>query len=64
MPATEDVIRVIGAVESLLPIVVGLVRELKGLVSGSGTKTADEILAEADANWAQVIAAAKKELGQ
>ncbi len=64
MPATEDVIRVVGAVESLLPIVVGLVRELKGLVSGSGTKTADDILAEADANWAQVIAAAKKELAQ
>jgi len=64
MPGTEDVIRVIGAVESLLPIVVGLVRELKGLVSGSVTKTPDDILAEADANWAQVIAAAKKELAQ
>ncbi len=64
MPATEDVIRVVGAVESLLPIVVGLVRELKGLVSGSGTKTVDDILAEADANWAQVIAAAEKEQAQ
>ncbi len=64
MSKTEDAIRVISAVEAFLPIVVGLVRDLKGVVSDSGSKSVGQILDEADANWGQVLAAAKKELGQ
>ena len=64
MPDTQDVIRVVTAVEKFLPIVLGLVRDLKGLLHGSRDKSVEEILAEADANWQQVISAARKELGQ
>jgi len=63
MPDARDIVRVISAIESFLPIVVGLVRDLKNLMSGSASKSVEEILQEADRNWAAVIAAAKKELG-
>ncbi len=64
MPDAQDILRVVSLVDSLLPVVAGLVRDLRGLVSGSGSKSVDEILADADANWAAVIASAKKELAR
>ena len=64
MSTTEDAIRVISAVEAFLPIVVGLVRDLKAVVSGSASKSVAEILQDADNNWTAVLAAAKKELGK
>ena len=64
MSAPQDAIRVISAIESFLPIVVGLVKDLKGIVSGASAKSVEDILQDADTNWAQVLAAAKKELGQ
>jgi len=64
MPNAQDILRVVSLVDSLLPVVAGLVRDLRGLVSGSAGKSVDEILADADANWAAVIASAKKELGR
>jgi hypothetical protein len=64
MPDAKDIVRIISAIESFLPIVVGLVRDLKALVSGSASKSVEEILQEADRNWAAVIAAARKELGR
>ncbi len=63
MSASEDAIRVIGAIEAFLPVVLGLVRDLKALMSGSSKKSVEEILQDADTNWARVIAAAKQELG-
>ncbi len=63
MSDTPEAIRIIAAVESFLPIVVGLVRDLKALLAGASDKSADQILAEADANWNAVLAAAKRESG-
>ncbi len=64
MTDAKQIVQVVSAIESFLPIVVGLVRDLKDLISGSGNKSVEEILQEADRNWAEIIAAAKKELGQ
>ncbi len=64
MPNTNDVVRVIAAVETFFPILVSLIRDLKGLVTNSSSKTADQILAEADSRWQQVISTARKEIGQ
>lgn len=63
MSDTPEAIRIITAVESFLPIVVGLVRDLKALLAGASDKSADQILAEADANWNAVLAAVKRESG-
>ncbi len=63
MSTTTDTFRIIGAIESFLPIVTGLVRDLRGLLAGSGSRSVEEILAEADANWAAVLANARKDLG-
>jgi hypothetical protein len=64
MSAPEDAIKVIGAIEAFLPIVVGLVKDLKGIATGSSAKPIEQILQEADQNWTAVLEAAKKELGQ
>lgn len=63
MSDTPEAIRIISTVESFLPIVVGLVRDLKALLAGASDKSADQILAEADANWNAVLAAAKRGSG-
>jgi hypothetical protein len=63
MPNTNDVVRVIAAVEAFLPILVRLVRDLKGLLANSGSKTADQILSDADSSWQEVITVARKEIG-
>ncbi len=63
MSDTPEAIRIIAAVESFLPIVVGLVRDIKALLAGASDKSADQILAEADANWNAVLAAVKRESG-
>ena len=64
MSASQDAILVINTIEAFLPIVVGLVKDLKEVVSGSSAKSVEQILQDADTNWAQVLAATKQELGQ
>ncbi len=63
MSDTPKAIRIITAVELFLPIVVGLVRDLKALLASASDKSADQILAEADANWNAVLATVKRESG-
>jgi hypothetical protein len=62
MTNNQDVLNIIETIEKFLPVVTSLVTDLKGLVTGAGGKTVDEILNDADANWEAVIDAAKAQL--
>ena len=52
-------VQLITYIESLAALTAETVVELKNLVSGNSTKTADAILDDADAKYKAVIAAAK-----
>ena len=45
--------------EQMAALAAQTIMQLKGLLMGSSTQTADQILADADATYAQIIANAK-----
>jgi len=59
MPLDQSTVQLITYIESLAALVAESVVELKNLISGNSTKTADTILADADAKYQAVIAASK-----
>jgi len=50
-------------IEQLAALVVQSVAELKGVIGGSSTKQVNEILADADAKYQEIIANAKSTIG-
>jgi len=47
-------------IENLLPAMIGLYNEIRQDASAASLKPVEQILAQADANWDDVIAASQK----
>lgn len=63
MPNTnlDETVQILNLVLGVEPVVLSFI---KSILTRSQGQTGDQFLAEADAHWDAVIAAAKKELGQ
>jgi len=57
----SQIVNIMQIVSTLEPAVVGAILSLVQKMEG---RTTEDILAEADANWAAIAAEAKKQLGQ
>lgn len=50
-----NTLNLITFIESMVGLAAKSIADLKGVIGGSSTKTVDEILADADATYAQII---------
>jgi len=56
----QNTVNLITYIESLAALVAKSVVDLKNVLSGSSTQTADQALADADATYQQIIANSKQ----
>lgn len=59
-----NTLNLITFIESMIGLAAKSFADLKAVIGGSSTKTVDEILADADATYAQIIQNAQQQLPQ